>query len=99
MPHIRGQKKAASSAVVLASIGMCLVLRPLPVRATIAGFCRRMSRTVRSAISWTRAAGVVERGQQGRVTPALAGGAVRQGEQPSGLLDGQVRDRRLVVFA
>ena len=43
--------------------------------------------------------GVVERGQQGRVTPALAGGAVGQGEQPSGLLDGQVRDRRLVVFA
>ena len=43
--------------------------------------------------------GVVEGGQQGRVTPALAGGAVGQGEQLPGLLDGQVRDRRLVVFA
>ncbi len=43
--------------------------------------------------------GVVEGGEQGRVTPALAGGAVGQGEQSPGLLDGQVRDRRLVVFA
>jgi hypothetical protein len=43
--------------------------------------------------------GVVEGGQQGRVTPALAGGAVRQGEQLAGLLHGQVRDGWLVVFA
>jgi hypothetical protein len=43
--------------------------------------------------------GVVEGGQQRRVTPALTGGAVRQGEQQPGLLDGQVRDRRLVVLA
>ena len=43
--------------------------------------------------------GVVEGGQQGRVAPALAGGAVGQGEQQPGLLDGQVRDRRLLVFA
>ena len=43
--------------------------------------------------------GVVEGGQQGRVTPALPGGAVGQGEQQPRLLDGQVRDGRLVVFA
>ena len=43
--------------------------------------------------------GVVEGGQEGRVTPALTGGAVGQGEQQPGLLDGQVRDRWLVVFA
>ena len=43
--------------------------------------------------------GVVEGGQQGRVTPALAGVTVGQGEQLPGLLDGQVRDRWLVVLA
>ena len=43
--------------------------------------------------------GVVEGRQEGRVTPALAGATVGQGEQQPGLLDGQVRDRRLVVFA
>ena len=43
--------------------------------------------------------GDVEGRQQGRVTPALAGGAVGQGEQLPGLRDGQVRDGRLVVFA
>ena len=43
--------------------------------------------------------GVVEGGQQGRVTPALAGATVRQGEQVPSLLHGQVRDGRLVVLA
>jgi hypothetical protein len=43
--------------------------------------------------------GVVEGGQQGRVTPALAGAAVGQGEQQPGLLDGQVRHGRPVVLA
>ena len=81
------------------SIGTCLVLRPLPVSATIAGSSRRMSRTVRSASLLDAGGGVVEGRQQGRVTPALAGRAVGQGEQQPGLLDGQVRDRRLVVLA
>ncbi len=58
-----------------------------------------MSRTLRSASLLDSGGGVVEGGQQGRVTSALAGGAVGQGEQQPGLLDGQVRDGRLVVLA
>jgi len=43
--------------------------------------------------------GVIEGGQQCRVTSALTGGAVGQGEQQPSLLNGQVRYGRLVVLA
>jgi len=43
-------------------------------------------------------AGVVERGEQGRVAPALPGGPVGPGEQEPGLLDGQVPDGGTVLF-
>jgi hypothetical protein len=42
--------------------------------------------------------GVVKRGEQGRVAPALAGGPVGLGEQAAGLLDGQVADGRVVLL-
>src|ERR1039457_240993 len=42
--------------------------------------------------------GVIERGEQGRVAPALAGGPVGLGEQAAGLLDGQVTDGRAGLF-
>ena len=42
--------------------------------------------------------GVVERGEQGRVAAALAGGPVGLGEQAAGLLDGQVVHVRADLF-
>ena len=42
--------------------------------------------------------GVVERGEQGRVAPALPGGPVGPGEQEPGLADGQVPDGGTVLL-
>src|SRR6266581_9404155 len=84
--------------MVLPSGGTWRVLRPLPVSAARAGRWRRMPRTARSASSWTLGPGVVERGEQGRVAPALAGGPVGRGEQAARLPGGQVADGRAVRF-
>src|SRR5450755_2907975 len=57
-----------------------------------------LSRDPSSGTTPGESSSVVERGEQGRVASAPAGGPVGLGEQEAGLLDGQVIDVRAGLF-
>ena len=83
---------------VAPSRGTWRVLRPLPVSDAMARVLEADAADGEVRELGDPGAGVVERGEQGRVAQALPGGPVGLGEQEPGLLDGQVPDGGAVLL-